>query len=313
MTGFLKKIKNKIPIFKKKKKFFKILSIDGGGIKGIFPVTILNKIKENFDTVFFKDFDLIAGTSTGAIIAAALAVDYSVEDIANLYETKGKQVFEKNDLSLKSIYKSRYKTSSLKSLLREKLGDMKMSDVKCKIMIPATDITNGKGFVFTQKNNAISLVDAVLASTAAPLYFNPIKIHESLFVDGGVWANNPSLIALMEVVGKLNIPVENIKLVSLGTGDSQKTGFFDIKDEEDANWGLIKWNEKIIDLLLSVPTRSIHKIVEGILDDEHYLRLDFKSEKEILLDDLSKVSTLKEYAVNEFESKRDLITRMLDI
>ena len=132
----------------------KILAIDGGGIRGIFPAQILKRIQEELKTDFVQEFDIITGTSTGAIIAAGLAINHPISDIVNLYKTEGRNIFRRNysDFfnfwNLKALFSSKYDSGHLKKLLNDIFKDLTLGDSKTKLIIPTSDISNGNVFVF---------------------------------------------------------------------------------------------------------------------------------------------------------------------
>lgn len=228
---------------------FKILSIDGGGIRGIIPAKILFELEEDVQKRDGKDarlcdyFDLICGTSTGAIIALGLALGMAAKDILKLYQTHGEDIFHKSFRHI-VVERSFYGRNTLKKLLLEAYspfashdGIARLDDCRTRVCIPSFDLNKGEMHVFTTRHNKeyirdyhIPATEVALASAAAPIYFTPycfsynkIDSEELQYyysnVDGGVFANNPALIGLTEAIYKLGIPLENIELLSLGTGN----------------------------------------------------------------------------------------------
>ncbi len=120
-----------------------ILAIDGGGFRGIYAAHILHRIEQEFSISWQEDFALIAGTSTGSIIAAGLACGVSAAKTCELYKVHGRQIFKKRLLCRLGLSASRYKNTYLKGLLYEIFGDRKLGDVKTPLLIPTTDIGNG--------------------------------------------------------------------------------------------------------------------------------------------------------------------------
>ena len=182
------------------KKTFKILSIDGGGIRGVYSAHILRRIEEEFKIKLHDCFDLIAGTSTGSIIAAAIACDISLDEIEKLYIEKGTLIFTKRKsmcVPCKGLLNSTYDSKELKKILSNKFQDKKLKDIDKRLIIPSTDIFNGKVFLAKSKyhrdfvrDNDINVADAVLGSCAAPVFFEPHHTDNYLLADGGLWANN---------------------------------------------------------------------------------------------------------------------------
>lgn len=223
-------------------KKFKILSIDGGGMRGIIPAKILCELEEELQKDHGEDarlcdyFDLICGTSTGGIIAIGLALGMSAKEMLNLYIEHGKEIFSHKWFRL--FTKGRfYDQNILKKYLQEAYGDARIDNCRTRICIPTYDLYRGVIHVLKTRHHKglsrdyhIPAVDAALSTSAAPVYFHPYTFHytnidsentNSAFhhVDGGVFANNPALIGAIEANSCLDVPWENIELLSLGTGE----------------------------------------------------------------------------------------------
>ncbi|MDR2706884.1 MAG: patatin-like phospholipase family protein [Planctomycetaceae bacterium] len=244
---------------------FKILSIDGGGFRGVYAAHILKRIEETYKVSWTTDFDMITGTSTGSIIAAGLVCGMSAKEVVDKYETLGKTVFKKK-LScrlwgiggLLSQCYSPYNANNLKKELENVFGNKKLGDYKFPLLIPATDIANGTVYVFKSQydNNFVRdkemrVADAVLASCSAPIYFDPQHVGDYLLADGGLWANNPALIATVEAKRRFAQPLENVQILSLGTGESRLS--YSMKPS-CLGWGfLTRWNKsQLIEMILNL-------------------------------------------------------------
>lgn len=155
---------------------FNILSLSGGGIKGIFQATFLKCLEQEYQVPLYQMFDLVAGTSTGSIVGAALACGLQLENIAQLYRDKGNEIFNKKSIPI--IRTSWYSNKFLKSSLQETFQNLKMNNSKIKIIIPTTSLENGKHKIFTEQDK-VSIVDALMSSAAAPFYFEAYKIHDN--------------------------------------------------------------------------------------------------------------------------------------
>ena len=283
-----------------KDKIFYILSIDGGGIRGVFAAQILKCIKEELKIKFFEKFDIIAGTSTGSIIAAGLAIDYPIEEIVDLYQKKGKKIFYRNYsekfnwINWKGFFKSKYTNKYLKQELSSVFQDKTLSNTKTRLIIPASDISNGNVFVLKSnydpnfvRDKDIRIADAVLASCSAPTYFDPHKIKKYLLADGGLWANNPSLVALTEAMGRrLQISRKNIRIISIGTGIGKK--YYDPKDVKK-QWGLKQWGTGLVSTIMNLQSVNVDNIVRFILDEDKFLRINFEADSGIALDDIDSI------------------------
>jgi len=282
---------------------FWILSIDGGGIRGIFAAQILKRIQEEMAIGFSDKFDIIAGTSTGSIIAAGLAVDYPIDKIVTLYKAQGKKIFSPNYSETfnwknwKGLFKSKYNNRFLKQELSAIFEDKTLSDTKTRLIMPASDISNGNVFVLKSnydpnfvRDKDIRISDAVLASCSAPTFFDPHRIKEYLLADGGLWANNPSLVALTEAMGRrFKIPRDNIRILSIGTGAGKK--YYDPKDA-DKQWGFKQWGTGLISTIMNLQSVNVENVVRFMLEDEKFFRINFDADCDVALDDVSCVENL---------------------
>ncbi len=308
---------------------FKVLSIDGGGIRGIFSAIILKEIEDKFGIHIYDHFDLVAGTSTGSILAASVAIGLPLEEIINLYKNKAGDIFKLRQLGRGGLYKSKYDNKFLKELLFEKFGDTKLfdSNLKTNLLIPTTDISNGDVHIIKsyylkefKRDKDRKIADVVLASCSAPLYFNPIKIEKVLLADGGLWANNPSLLAITEGIGKIKstdkiekITFENTKLLSIGTGIGQQ--YYNAKDAEIDRWGFLsKWKtKKLIDTILNLQSINVDNTVKFLLPEENYLRINFQSDSNLSLDSIDIISALEAKASKYFADNSDSIRKLMEL
>lgn len=308
---------------------FKILSIDGGGIRGVYSAVILKEIENKFNIKLYEHFDLVAGTSTGSILAAAIATNIPLSEVIDLYKNEGAKIFDSRISALGGLNKSRYDNTYLKNLLASKFGDKTLSDssIKTRLLIPTTDISNGDVHVIKsyyieefKRDKDRKIQDAVLSSCSAPLYFNPNKMESYLLADGGLWANNPSLVALTEGVGKIKttkniekITLENTSLLSIGTGIGHK--YYDPKDSDSDNWGFIrKWEKsKLIDTILNLQSINVHNIVNFMLSKDNYIRINFESDKDLSLDSIKIISSLEAKAEKDFTHNSERIKKLLGL
>lgn len=300
---------------------FKILCIDGGGVRGIYPAYILKRIEEAFAVRLHKIFDMIVGTSTGSIIASAIAVDYPLTDVISIFEEKSRHIFKKTPFSLGGVIASRYDRKELEDILKLALGNRTLSETKTRLVIPATDLVNGNVHVFKSKYLAefvrdtdVKIADAVLASCAAPTYFDPKTVGEAnyLLADGGLWANNPSMVALTEAIGKLGLDKNQVKILSVGTGSKQVS--YENRDVEKKNWGaLLDWKGlKLLDMIFHLQSMSDTNKTKLILG-ENYLRLNHDSDEELPLDNVKILREMKNRADFTFTHNAEKIRGFLEI
>ncbi|GGA55370.1 patatin-like phospholipase family protein [Okeania sp. KiyG1] len=305
---------------KKDEKKYRILSLDGGGIRGVLSARILKKVEEILETKGHKlhtYFDLVAGTSTGSILAAGIACKKSAGDMIGLYRDEGKKIFPNSVRSarkrrwlsqlfgdkvqkfltkpfgIKVLYPNQDGEPGLAQVLQEKLGPAKLSDIKelC-ILIPAYDVKYRNTTWFCnfddepQWYDNIELWKICTASAAAPTFFPPYKLFSDKdgylpHIDGGVSANNPSLIAIaraFELDKTSNW--SNIAVLSIGTAQTTKSYEY----EEVEKWGLASWAKNIPNIFMDPAAISSETICRRMMtmqvgSDRNYLRLSFDLKK----------------------------------
>jgi uncharacterized protein len=239
---------------------FNILSISGGGIRGIVAASVIQRLQS--DVKFLQDIDLFSGTSTGSIIAAALASGkFSTVEIVELYRDIGPQVFKVNTLdqikSIFGLYKAKYSSDGLEKVMAKVFGDMKMKDLKHRVLIPAIDI-GGKNRPFRAKyfdnfkdsyDLDLKVADVVVASCSGPTYFPAKKIStpfgDRYFCDGGVVCNHSAVAAIAAAADRMGIgaPISSIRCLLVTTGSFPQSA---------DGWrerGIIGWIDDIFDLL----------------------------------------------------------------
>ena len=284
----------------------KILAIDGGGIRGYYAAHVLRRIEESFGIKYHEEFDIIAGTSSGSIIAAALASEIPISRVTNLYEKHGFEIFKPSWFSFRGCFRPKYKLEILADLLEKEFGEKTLSDVKVKLIIPSTDIGNGQVHIFKsayskdfKRDKHVKVSDAVVASCSAPKYFRPTFIDPYLLADGGVWANNPSLVAVTEAMTRLSCHPKDIKILSVGTGIGRN--FYSVK-KKNSLWGLCTgWGiRSFIEMLLNLQSVHSQNTVRLLLNKDNLIRINFESDNPLPLDQLDKLPDLKSMADSDF-------------
>ncbi|NJK90496.1 MAG: patatin-like phospholipase family protein [Blastochloris sp.] len=191
---------------------FQILSLDGGGLKGLFSIALLAKWEAERNTRVVDHFDLIAGTSTGGIIAIGLGLGFSAAQIMELYLSKGEQIFPSSLLGdAKHWIDVKYSSEGLHKALEELLESRKLGESKTRLLIPAFDPKFEGIHIFKTPHHKRLQTDfkelavhVALATSAAPTYFTPhVKDSGLELVDGGIWSNNPVMLAVAEGLGYL--------------------------------------------------------------------------------------------------------------
>lgn len=286
---------------------FRILTIDGGGLRGIYAAQIIKRIQDEFNIKFSEYFDLIAGTSTGAILASALAIDKDINEIITLYEECGKAIFCKK--AIFGFTRSKYSQQVLEELLKKSFQEITMSQTNTNLMIFATDIGNASPFViktpynkdFTRDKN-IKIYEAILASTAAPIYFDPYLLtldnsEKYLLADGGLWCNNPSISAIAEARKYFNKELNEIEILSIGTIQGKSS--FNVSKKNFFNWGLMGWNIKLIDTLMNMQSLASENM-SIFIKPARYLRINTKETHVIPMDKANLIPDFKSKAGEKF-------------
>jgi patatin-like phospholipase/acyl hydrolase len=241
---------------------FRILSLDGGGIRGAFSASVVATLEETTGRAAVNQFDLITGTSTGGIIAIGLALGLPARRIVQFYREHGPQIFR--DMGVIGRWKSRLRHLITPKRSRAQLGaalasvfaQKKLGDAQCRLVIPTYDAVAGRiyllktahhpRFVFDQDASA---VDCALATSAAPTYFeaSPFPRHEGAsYIDGGVWANCPAMVGLVEATAFLGVRATEIDILSIGTLSQP----FSVSPLRRKFGGLVAWNVGLVELLM---------------------------------------------------------------
>ncbi len=203
---------------------FRILSIDGGGIKGVFPAAFLAHIEDTLSGAPVSSFfDLIAGTSTGGIIALGLGLGLRASEVLEFYERYGPTIFPHRS-PWWVLGPAKYESGPLRQALEKTLGSKRLGDSKCRLLIPSFNATTGKIHIYKTAHHSrlqvdfkVSAVDVALATSAAPVYFPPHRSGENVvLIDGGIWANNPTGLAVTEAISMLRISCTEIDVLSIG-------------------------------------------------------------------------------------------------
>lgn len=224
----------------------RVLAIDGGGLKGALPAALLAEIEERSGRRIVDQFDLIAGTSTGGIIALGLAMGLSAKEILAFYRTRGPSIFRQSAepegtlsarvragvsrlaRAARSLFLSKYGSEGLREALSSVFAERLLGEAQTRLVIPAYDSMVGGPYVFKtahhprfKADHVRRVVDVALCTAAAPTYL-PAHSFEggASIVDGGVWANNPAGAAALEAAAILQWDMTSVRLLSLGCSQS---------------------------------------------------------------------------------------------
>lgn len=280
------------------KKIFKILSIDGGGIKGLYSARILQQfenslqIENNNPNLRIVDyFDLVCGTSTGGLIALAISLKKSMEKVCKFYEDHGNKIFPSPNSRFRKfkqvLFKGKYSDKYLKEAIIKFYGNYKIADSNCLLCIPSYDFTHGTYALFRydheegnlSRHNKLSYIDVALSTSAAPTYFPLAQIeseNNTQYLDGGVWANNPSLVGFTEGIryfvgdGKA---YDSMQILSVASLNINKGNAPTIKKERS----FLNWADDLFDLSLIGQSEFCDTFLKSIIHNTkfplEYLRI----------------------------------------
>lgn len=273
---------------------YKILSIDGGGIRGLIPALILVEIEKRTGKAISELFDLMAGTSTGGILTLGLNIPdnngkprYTVEELVTLFKQKGKMIFSQNKwrslMTGLGILDEKYSHHSFEKLLKEYCGDAELKSAVTDVLITSYDLElTRRPFFFKSRLAQVKeewnfkMREVIRSTTAAPTYFEPHKllsmVNQSIYyslIDGAIVANNPAMCAFAEAL-TLNHP--DVLMVSLGTGAKTEQ----IKHKHAINWGLVHWIRPLITLMMNGNSATVNYQLQEIFsarESSDYYRL----------------------------------------
>lgn len=272
---------------------YKILSIDGGGIRGLIPAIWLQQLEEDAGKPLGEIFDLIAGTSTGAILAAGLSARIPAADLVEVYKKMGGEVFPRPGFTrdpatlFEWLFRPRYEDRPLGELIAQHFlqpgnKKIKLGELKNNCMIVAYDALARMPRIFRtwDKGDAkLAVADVCKGSCSAPTYF-PAHIMDidgasCPIIDGGVVANNPSSLALAHAIAlnrKDDLSAleqsKDVFLLSLGTGNLTKP----IETDEAKKWGPAQWAPEILDVLFDGTSSADDLACEAFLSSNSYIR-----------------------------------------
>ena len=278
----------RVPLPWPKDRAFRILCIDGGGIRGAFPAAFLAALeKRHLDGCSVaRCFDLIAGTSTGGIVALGLGAGLGADEIRDLYVTRGCEVFppvgnglfgriERRWRDSRQLFRYRYDRDALARVLSECFGSVRFGDARTRLCIPSVDGRYGETYIFKTshhpdftKDAAESMTKVAMATAAAPTFFRPFEDGGYTFVDGGLFANNPIMVALVDVLSCFSVPRDRVRILSIGCG----TGNF-VVDRKRMRGGAIAWR-KVIEAAMQLQSLDARGQAGLLIGAEHIIRIE---------------------------------------
>lgn len=257
---------------------FQILAFDGGGLKGLFSAAVLGHLEEDLGVRMTDHFDLIAGTSTGGIIALGLAIGMRPWEVVEFYSKHGPRIFPDAERPrwLRRMRGPRYQPGPLRAALEDVFGTRMLADAEKRLLTPAYDIDANTVHLFRTPHSPrlnrdfrVPIVDVALATAAAPTFLPAHHLDGTNLVDGGVWANNPTMVAVTEAGGELGLPLSCVRVLSLGTTS-------EVRPMRDAlaRGGLITWGRRGPGLVLDAQALTAHNQASHLLGRKSVLRID---------------------------------------
>jgi patatin-like phospholipase/acyl hydrolase len=254
-----------------------ILCLDGGGLKGLFAAAVLAEIEADHAVTVANHFDLIVGTSTGGLIALALGAGLSPTRVVDFYVSHGPSIFPTGlSRSLRRCVRSKHSSRALRRALQEILGDRLLGDSHKRLVIPAYSLDENDVYLFKtphhprfQRDGRELMVEVALATTAAPTYLPAAQLRHHRLVDGGVWASNPTLVAVIEALTVLGKAPSDCRVLSLGTTDPVSYA---------GRWldrgGLLQWAHPSSRLFLRAQAVSSLHMAEHLLGRDRVTRIN---------------------------------------
>jgi patatin-like phospholipase/acyl hydrolase len=267
---------------------FRILSLDGGGIRGLVTAVWLHALERRLGGSLHEHFDLVAGTSTGSILACGIAKGLRPKDIVDLYENHGREVFpgrarrlwsRATRLASEGASAPKYDDEGLERVLRREFGNELFGDLQIKpTLVTAYNVFAREAVVFKNtkpEHEQLAVWEVVKASASAPTYFpaHVTRIEGALspLIDGGVVANNPVACAIAEglrVQGVGGCGLEDFVVASFGTGQSTRP----ISVEDSQEWGALEWAIPVIDVLFDGASDANDYVARQLIPSGRYFR-----------------------------------------
>jgi uncharacterized protein len=301
----------------------RILTIDGGGIRGTFPAAFLANLEQDLGQPIGRYFDLISGTSTGGIIAIGLALGLRAADILSLYEDKGPAIFAQTRSGAVGwlgrhlrnghwLFAPKYSAQPLRDALSEVLGDRRLGEAQTRLVIPAWHPQTQGVYIFkTAHHPRLATdykelaIDAAMATAAAPTYFaQHVTANDVGLVDGGLWANNPIGIAVVEAIAMLGWPADEISVLSIGCLE-------DVKVVREA-YGAASLAPQLAGLFMDGQSHGSLGIAKLLTGHEHKRRAIYRVSQPVpdgfySLDDTRRIRSLKDRAFAEARIQKPIL------
>jgi patatin-like phospholipase/acyl hydrolase len=268
---------------------FRILSLDGGGIMGAFSASVLATFERVTGHRVVDHFDLLTGTSTGGIIAIGLAMGASAQDICNFYESSGPKIFPPQggvaswERTVWNLFRPKFSPSALRESLRTVVGEQPLRKAGTRLVIPSYDVNTGKVYLFKTPHHPayfhhrdLPAIDVALATSAAPTYFPAHVISgRGTFIDGGLWANCPAMVGVVEALDFFGRPADQVRLLSVST-----TSYPFRMNQPAKLRGLVGWAPKLVDTFMFGQAQAAVNEARCLLRRGLFHRIDYQVPQE---------------------------------
>jgi patatin-like phospholipase/acyl hydrolase len=297
---------------------FRILALDGGGIKGVFTAAFLAEIEHMTGKRVADHFDLIAGTSTGGIIAIGLGLSLPSAEILNFYLKHGPSIFRSVGVHVRTwrwlrwLLCGKHDAAPLRNALHEVFGHKKLGDSKTRLVIPAFNVLDGGVALFKtahcerfKQDYFRRCVDVALATSAAPTYLPAHDIGDGrIYLDGGVWANNPTMVGVVEAMVNIGQRPEQIDVLNIGTTDEP----FHVPDKLRSRGGAWGWRKKLAPLFMQAQADGAAKQAAILIGQPPYRVNAVVQAARFSLDDSRQISDLRGLGVDRARHEERFIS-----
>jgi uncharacterized protein len=283
----------------------RILTIDGGGIKGVFPAAFLAELEDWLGEPIADYFDLIAGTSTGGIIAIGLGLGLTAGELLQLYKEYGARIFAARRVtsSMRRLLRAKYSLEPLRVVVDGAFGDRRLGHSRKRLLVPALDLAAERVYIYKTAHHPTltrdyksAATEVALATVAAPTYF-PIHLSDDgAYIDGSLWARNPMALAVVEAIGVLEWPREEIRVLSLGCTSRQ----LDVAWEKRVSFGASYWGARIADVFMKAQSSSAIATAHTLIGSHNVHRISPDSTaRNFTIDGVGRIPELEAFGRDE--------------
>ncbi|EHP39852.1 patatin [Cupriavidus basilensis OR16] len=262
---------------------FQILALSGGGFRGLYTAKLLADFEDEIGAPIATRFDLVTGTSIGGILALAIAMEIPAQRIVELLSGHGDLIFKRR-WSLAGIWRAPFASAPLRSLLCDEkiFGDQVLGACKHPVIIPVINYSTGRPQIFKtphhpdfKRDHKCRLVDVAMATSAAPAYFPRYTFNNNQYVDGGLYANAPGMLAVHEAQSSMGQPTDRIHVMAVGTMSSK----FTVNPRRNREGGTYDWGgvnpanmpKRVFGLSISVQEALSDFMLSHLLSKRYFL------------------------------------------